>query len=63
MNSILNYFNNDEQLIYYDPRDEDIKPDIAETDVDVSKLDLEKEVRLAVLISLMRLKERSRQDK
>ncbi len=51
MNSILNYFNNDEQLIYYDPRDEDIKPDIAETEVDISKLDLEKEVRLAVLIS------------
>jgi len=52
LNKLLNIFNIDEQLIYYDPATEDNKKLEFVEDKDVLKLDLEKEVRLAVLLSL-----------
>ena len=51
LNKLLQIFNNDKQLTSYDPRDEDDKKQKMVEDVDVSSLDLEKEIRLAVLIS------------
>jgi len=51
LNAMLNIFNIDEQLIYYDPAEEEKKESKLIEEVDVTKLDLENEVRLAVLIS------------
>ena len=51
---ILKIINNDEQLVYYDPKEELEKKDLpleSKIEVDISKVDLENEVRLAVLLS------------